>query len=813
MTTSVLRLDEPSAYSVGDLLRIRIGGDRWHLALVQRDEVWDVERMGRLLDSLLAGYPVGALLLCRTDKVASKVIDRDEDEEAVRDAREGAYQLLDGQQRLNALYTMLTASDEKHRKYGRFYLDLTVERQPPSPAGAGRRGPAMPYLVWREGPDGPLSQGEYDAFITRGRCLNLSRLYDWAEVERGMASAEAFLARGPAALANEIDPQFTHALSGQEREVAVEWLRRILRMWKSPIVPVMRATVGTPEDILELFARLNRSGIPVRDADIYFAAVKTFWNDAEPRLKLVVDASKRGVDAGDGYAFLTMERALRLISRLAGRGLGGGDVLPLTVERIAGNRRAAMVAAMDALTSNDSPVLERVDRFFEEQPTASRLKYGLRYVSNQLWDEVLGWAVTRGHWDDTDLQAIDAYLFGGTVFRYATIFGTGFSTTAFVEALAAGVRDEPFPLRPILLATRERYPGLKRARRTVAALQSDTEERWEDRRWLGDNNAALLLSIAQDIDVDHVRPLDIDHIYASALARRMRAADNQRAHHHERWRVNTIGNMWLLDAGTNRALQDQTPPVKFASLAQWLAATPAKHRVWPNVQWSITESEIGKLIDVDTELDDGHDIDGSMNMFAELVTARADRLLDTPFEMLPDAQLFAVDTALEPPDDWHPTDGAPPTELAERLGLSEVRERLKKKSPRPYPDAQRAVPGEERPILDVPRQSGWPKGWKTEFAYVDFHGEHWKEHNIKTLYNRTFKWLWANRREDLLRWNTEHGGPIAGPGLIGSWDRLDDEHFLQMGMFYRYLVGAVREVLEALGLADGVYVVYANADG
>jgi hypothetical protein len=85
---------------------------------------------------------------------------------------------------------------------------------------------------------------------------------------------------------------------------------------------------------------------------------------------------------------------------------------------------------------------------------ASRLKYGLRFVSHQLWDEVLGWAVTRGRWDDADLQAIDAYLFGGTVFRYATIFGARFSRSAFVKALAAGVRDEPFPLRAILLATR-----------------------------------------------------------------------------------------------------------------------------------------------------------------------------------------------------------------------------------------------------------------------------------------------------------------------------------------------------------------------
>ena len=79
-----------------------------------------------------------------------------------------------------------------------------------------------------------------------------------------------------------------------------------------------------------------------------------------------------GCSVCDGYAFLTMERALRLVSRLAGRGLGGGDVLPPTVERIAGDPREAMVAAMDALTSDDSPVLERLERFFEEHPTNAR---------------------------------------------------------------------------------------------------------------------------------------------------------------------------------------------------------------------------------------------------------------------------------------------------------------------------------------------------------------------------------------------------------------------------------------------------------
>jgi hypothetical protein len=217
----------------------------------------------------------------------------------------------------------------------------------------------------------------------------------------------------------------------------------------------------------------------------------------------------------------------------------------------------------------------------------------------------------------------------------------------------------------------------------VAVLRSDSEESWEDRLQLGDLNIELLLSIAQGIDVDHVRALDIDHIYATALAGRMHAADNSRMHHPERWWVNTIGNMWLLDAGTNRALQDQKPAVKFGSLEHWLKATPAPHRVWPTAQWSMTDSEIRSFIEVDAELD--HDIDGAMKKFVELMQARSDRLLDAPFEMLPDAKLFARDTELEPPDDWHPTDEAPSAELAERLGLKEVLDSMEKAAP-PRPE-------------------------------------------------------------------------------------------------------------------------------
>src|SRR5688572_33504814 len=93
------------ALSVRDIVRRRTGADpdAWRLALVQRDKVWDHVRMRYLLDSLLNGYPIGSLLVCRV-KGQSRVMTF-EDRSTV-DAGGGTWQLLDGQQRINALYSM-----------------------------------------------------------------------------------------------------------------------------------------------------------------------------------------------------------------------------------------------------------------------------------------------------------------------------------------------------------------------------------------------------------------------------------------------------------------------------------------------------------------------------------------------------------------------------------------------------------------------------------------------------------------------------------------------------------------------------------
>ena len=83
------------ALSVRDLVRRRRGDDQdvWHLALVQRDQVWDQVRMRYLLDSLLEGYPIGSLLVCQVTG-QSRVIRVEAGQRVVAEADRDSWQLL-----------------------------------------------------------------------------------------------------------------------------------------------------------------------------------------------------------------------------------------------------------------------------------------------------------------------------------------------------------------------------------------------------------------------------------------------------------------------------------------------------------------------------------------------------------------------------------------------------------------------------------------------------------------------------------------------------------------------------------------------
>lgn len=113
------------------------------------------------------------------------------------------------------------------------------------------------------------------------------------------------------------------------------------------------------------------------------------------------------------------------------------------------------------------------------------------------------------------------------------------------------------------------------------------------------------------------------------------------------------------------------------------------------------------------------------------------------------------------------------------------------------------------PILDAQRRRGWPRGWEREFEYVEYRGEHWEVYDVKYLFNRILKRLWADSRSDVVAFSARRGGPIfEAQAWNGQWDALDETHFLYMGWDSKYMLTAVQGVLDESGVAAEVFVKY-----
>ena len=113
------------------------------------------------------------------------------------------------------------------------------------------------------------------------------------------------------------------------------------------------------------------------------------------------------------------------------------------------------------------------------------------------------------------------------------------------------------------------------------------------------------------------------------------------------------------------------------------------------------------------------------------------------------------------------------------------------------------------PVLDAKRRRGWPRGWEREFDYVEYRGEHWEVHDVRHLFNRVFRRLWADARADVVAYSTRRGGPLfPAKAWNGQWDELDETTFLYMGWDSKYMLTAVQGVLDEAGIAHEVFVKY-----
>lgn len=119
--------------NLGDLLR-DVGSGKIRLPDFQRDWKWDTDRIAALLASVSLGYPVGVVMLLEEGgtevQFATRLVSGVDEASALKEAEQ---LILDGQQRLTALYQSLASGrvvqtqDPRKKKLERwYYLDMAA---------------------------------------------------------------------------------------------------------------------------------------------------------------------------------------------------------------------------------------------------------------------------------------------------------------------------------------------------------------------------------------------------------------------------------------------------------------------------------------------------------------------------------------------------------------------------------------------------------------------------------------------------------------------------------------------------------------
>jgi hypothetical protein len=606
------------AYSVQDIVRIwtNRSSDTWKLALVQRDAAWDEYRAAKLLDSLLRGYPIGGLLLCQT-RESTRVLERGE---IARRASvdDQAWQLLDGQQRTLAIAAIFAPSSTEG---ARFFLNMS--EQLIDLAAKGRDNKIRRYITWQT----LTSQESFSSgrrfWIDLG-CLGAALLKDAAVLgdERSEKTLEELCA-----LLKVIDPEFDEILPGGD-DTFMQRIQAIKRIWFEEWIPIHRVKLESAAEVLQVFTRVNLEGVRTSPTDIFFAGVKTCWNDAEELLDGMAQYVK-GLDRYD---------ALRLSARVASFQKHQQDLIPLDLNRLKGAQGQELVDGMKNVVGlMQTNCIKQVGDYFV---SGKGLGYAMHFVDKHLLDHVFCWVLQRsrnnqGELSDHSLSRLAAYLVGATAFRLYPIFGDTFSRLVFEICFAAEQREEDFPIALVLTKVKDRWRNLRHYRTQVPRLHSE-----EDARELVRASPHLFLSIVQSLPyrLPDRCGLDWDHIYAQSLAHRMKWR-GERGEEHLRYHsdydlVWKVGNLCGLSAFLNRSAGNKRPIEKLEDIKRYQDSGV----VWaPDLFISSQEKEM--LLAADRLLDEKKIAD-AMRAFKSFVEAREGRIWQEALRKLPDLQMF-----------------------------------------------------------------------------------------------------------------------------------------------------------------------------
>jgi hypothetical protein len=254
---------------------------------MQRPFVWREDRIYRLVDSLLRGFPIGALMLWKTSTVQRfRRLPRDVDTETAEiftfetsTDTSNKYLVLDGQQRLTSLFAAFKGT----YNHKRLFIDVLSG----SPEG---KDPGNQYYDCQF-----LSAAEASTLTTSNGGLrrHYMPIQDLIKINPVHAAA--------AAHKKSLELKLTESESERITDIFIRCATILGNSKSLQVITVDEdpSHVTPIEEILEIFVRVNSGGLVLQKSDLLMSLLDLKWNDIQPELQKLV----RDINESRPFAF------------------------------------------------------------------------------------------------------------------------------------------------------------------------------------------------------------------------------------------------------------------------------------------------------------------------------------------------------------------------------------------------------------------------------------------------------------------------------------------------------------------------------
>ena len=296
----------------------KIKNDNIVLPGIQRDFVWSKDKITKLLDSIMRGYPIGITLLWETyNDIQYRLFEDSYVEDNLFSYRENKRNkkiqlVLDGQQRLQSLYLSLYGKYNEENLYfdilsGRDTDDLAEEK-----------------YIFEFSTTKSISEKNNQNMITDSK--KETKDHESLSYYRKVSDLFSMSAYQKKDFTRDFSKKFSLS---QEDEVRIELNLARLDEAMTKDESILKETVidedllpdspyrKTEADVLEIFVRVNREGTPLSRSDLIFSMLKLNWKESAESLPIFL----RTVNEGNSFNLDTdfVIRSLFAVSNLGTR--------------------------------------------------------------------------------------------------------------------------------------------------------------------------------------------------------------------------------------------------------------------------------------------------------------------------------------------------------------------------------------------------------------------------------------------------------------------------------------------------------------